>query len=204
MVCRLYTTWYCPLVYACVCFCELLRLLCIICTCVLIQHQYEEVNTVVMESCVKTLAVSLGTLTQLVTNFCQSYEAELQPWVGHRHPPTLGPLGPLCKRTAAHWNHISKVLFTDCTSLQTMTLKICHGCLYQTPTQAARVLSNVYAFLALPYHTHAPHLPGTELWVAGQTLADVGRPAYVAPVMLRHFHSIKGIFYPHSWGLLLD
>jgi hypothetical protein len=74
------------------------------------QHRYEEVNTAVMHSCVKTLAVSLGTLTQMVTNFCQSYEVELQPWVGHRQSPTLGPLGPLCKRTATHWNHISKIL----------------------------------------------------------------------------------------------
>ncbi|CAI8022729.1 hypothetical protein GBAR_LOCUS13321 [Geodia barretti] len=77
---------------------------------ILQQHRYEEVNTAVMHSCVKTLTVSLGTLAQMVTNFCQSYEVELQPWVGHRQPPTLGPLGPLCKRTATLWNHISKIL----------------------------------------------------------------------------------------------
>ena len=112
-----------------------------------------------MESCVKTLAVSLGTLTQLVTNFCQSYEAELQPWVGHRHPPTLGPLGPLCKRTAAHWNHISKVPLhrlhfitdNDIENLSWLSLS-------NPPLKVAHVLPYVYAFLALPYHTHAPRL----------------------------------------------
>ena len=73
------------------------------------QHQYEEVNNAVIQGCIKTLAISVRTLTQLVVNFCQSYEAELQPWVGHRMPPALGPLGMVGKRTTTHWSHISKV-----------------------------------------------------------------------------------------------
>ena len=62
-----------------------------------------------MQSCIKSLSVSLSTLTQLVKNFCQSYETDFQPWVGHRQPPTLGPLGSLTKKTATHWDHICKV-----------------------------------------------------------------------------------------------
>lgn len=86
-------------------------LYCIMCVCVCVspQHEYEEINDSALYGCVKSLVVSVGTLAQLVVNFCQSYEAELQPWVGHREPPKLGPLGPLCKRTATHWNHVYKV-----------------------------------------------------------------------------------------------
>ena len=76
--------------------------------CVFAQHQFEEVNSTIVQSCVKSLSVSVGTLAQLVTNFCQSYETELQPWVCDRHL-SLGPLGPLCKRAASHWDHICKV-----------------------------------------------------------------------------------------------
>lgn len=81
---------------------------CIYCTC-MFQHEYEEINAAALHGCVKTLVVSVGTLAQLVVNFCQSYEAELQPWVGHREAPKLGSLGPLCKRTATHWSHVCKV-----------------------------------------------------------------------------------------------
>lgn len=74
------------------------------------QHQYEELNEPALQSCMKSLEVNLSMLAQLLASFCQCYEGELQPWVGHQPAPILGPLGPLCKRTATHWTHISKVV----------------------------------------------------------------------------------------------
>ena len=56
-----------------------------------------ELRPDMMESCHKMLSVSLSTLAQLATSFCQIYEAEIQPWCTRQaSPPTT--LGPLCRR----------------------------------------------------------------------------------------------------------
>lgn len=75
----------------------------------LTQRHYEEVDPVMLKSYVKTLGVSLSTLSQLMTNFCQSYETDIRPWLGVVEPPAVGTLGPLCQRTATKWTKISKV-----------------------------------------------------------------------------------------------
>ena len=61
-----------------------------------------------LESCHKSLAVSLSTLSQLIKSFCHSYEVEIQPWT-NREPPTLTTLGPTCKRVDIKKQQVDKV-----------------------------------------------------------------------------------------------
>ena len=72
------------------------------------QHTYTDLDPPALESCYKTLTVSLGTLAQLITSFCACYEAELRPW-SNRQPPRLSGLGQVCKRVHVHMQHVNKV-----------------------------------------------------------------------------------------------
>ena len=74
-----------------------------------LQHTYTDLDLPALESCHKTLTVSLGTLAQLITSFCACYEAELRPW-SNRQPPRLSGLGQVCKRVHVHMQHVNKVL----------------------------------------------------------------------------------------------
>jgi HAUS augmin-like complex subunit 7 len=56
-------------------------------------------NKQVTEKVLRALAVSLSTLGQLVSSFCQCYETELQSWTNKSLPHFSG-LGPICKRVS--------------------------------------------------------------------------------------------------------
>ena len=74
----------------------------------LLQHNYAPLNRSALESCHKSFAVSLSTLHQLMNNFCQSYELEIQPWT-NREPPTVTALGPTCRRVDNKRQKLGKV-----------------------------------------------------------------------------------------------
>ena len=75
---------------------------------ILIQHDYAPLNTSALESCHKSLVVSLNTLSQLIKSFCHGYEVEIQPWT-NREPPALTALGPTCKRVDNKKQQLDKV-----------------------------------------------------------------------------------------------
>ena len=87
------------------------------------QHCHEPLNPPALENTQKSLLVSLDTLSQLATNFCHTYETEIQPWTD-RQAPTFTSLGPCCKRMDTHRGQVEKVhvrehgdLFCSCLSL---------------------------------------------------------------------------------------
>lgn len=72
-------------------------------------HIYESLDPVAMENAEKSLLVSLETLSQLSSDFCHTYEAEIQAWTD-RQAPVLTPLGPCFKRVCAHGQQVNKLI----------------------------------------------------------------------------------------------
>ena len=73
-----------------------------------LQHSYEPLDLVAMENTEKSLLVSLETLSQLSTNFCHTYESEIQAWTDRR-APELTPIGACLKRVNTHRQQVEKV-----------------------------------------------------------------------------------------------